>query len=255
MKKNVAEVLRQLVNGLLAGIMISLGGAVFLSCNAIAEPYGKFVGAVFFPMALLCICWKGYGLYTGKIGLIYESHKKRDVSVLLVSLLGNAMATFAFGYLIAYAIPQIKEAAFAVCSAKLDQGYLSAFLRAILCGILVFMAVDIYRNHKTVLGIVFCIPVFILSGYEHSIADMFYFAASGIASWQAFLYLWIIIAGNSVGGLLIPTLKLIGRSKEGAEPAATDTRPADAEEAVRADRIAEEAEQIAAADAAQTVKE
>ncbi|MCQ2413924.1 MAG: formate/nitrite transporter family protein, partial [Clostridia bacterium] len=57
------------------------------------------------------------------------------------------------------------------------------------------------------LGIFFCVPTFILAGFEHSMADMFYFSASQIVSWQAFGYLWIIILGNAIGGVLLPLLR------------------------------------------------
>ena len=76
-----------------------------------------------------------------------------------------------------------------------------------------YLAVSIYRDNKTPLGILFCIPVFILSGFEHSIADMFYFAASGIVSVKAFAFLWIVILGNSIGGMLLPALKIWGEKK------------------------------------------
>jgi len=58
-------------------------------------------------------------------------------------------------------------------------------------------------------GIVFCIPVFILCGFEHSIADLFYFAASGIVSLEACLFLWIVILGNALGGMLLPLLNKV----------------------------------------------
>lgn len=205
--------------GILAGIMISLGGAVFLSCINPETPYSRYIGAFLFALALLCICMRGYALYTGKIGLIYEKHAKDDVSMLLLCLLGNAIGTISFGYLIAYLFPAVKETAFELCTGKLAQGYHIGLLRAVLCGILVYLSVDIYRNNNSVLGILLCIPAFILSGYEHSIADIFYFAASGICSGEAFLYLVMILIGNSIGGLLIPTLKLIRpREKKSAEP-------------------------------------
>ena len=54
-----------------------------------------------------------------------------------------------------------------------------------------------------------CIPAFILSGFEHSIADIFYFASSGMVSGEAFLYLIMIIIGNSIGGLIIPLLQMV----------------------------------------------
>ena len=206
-------ILKKISDGIIAGMLISLGGAVFLACYDAAIPYTKYVGAFFFSLALLCICMRGYALYTGKIGLVFDKHTKDDISLLLLCLLGNAIGTIAFGYLIGWVFPHIKETALNLCyynaNSKLTQGYGFGLLRAVLCGILVYLAVDLYRNNKSSLGILLCIPAFILSGYEHSIADIFYFAAAGIASGQAFLYLVMIIIGNSIGGLLIPALQLI----------------------------------------------
>ncbi len=213
MKNFLLDVLKKVSEGFLAGMLISIGGAVFLACyNEV--PIGKYVGAIFFCTALLCICIKGYSLYTGKIGYVLEKHSKEDISVMLLGLLGNLIGTVACGYLIAAAIPSIKENAVTLCTGKLESQELwQTLVRAIFCGILVYLAVDIYRNDKTPLGIILCIPTFIFSGYEHSIADMFYFAASGLASWKTLLFIWIVIAGNSVGALIIPAVKLIGRKK------------------------------------------
>lgn len=208
-KDAAGSVAAKIIDGFLAGLLISIGGAVFLACIIPDVPYAKYIGAFFFSTALLCICIKGYSLYTGKIGYLPSKHDKESVSVLLLGLLGNLAGTVAFGYLIAYVFPQLKETALTLCNGKLDQGLFMGFLRAVMCGILVYLAVDIYRADKSVLGIVFCIPAFILSGYEHSIADMFYFATSGIVSLKAFGYLWMIILGNSVGALIIPLLLLV----------------------------------------------
>lgn len=196
--------LKKVINGFFAGVLISIGGAVYLSCD------NKYVGAVLFSVALLCICYQGYSLYTGKICYIPQKHGKEEFSVLLTGLLGNVIATSVCGYALRYAIPKIGEAALNSCTAKLEQAFFQTFLRAVFCGILIFLAVDIFKKYKTPLGILFCIPVFILSGFEHSVADMFYFAASGIVSLKAFLFIWIVILGNTVGGMLIPALSLIG---------------------------------------------
>lgn len=200
--------LKQTVNGVFAGILISIGGAVYLSCD------NKYVGAVLFSVALLCICYMGYSLYTGKICYIPEKHTKDEISILLTGLLGNVTATTICGYALTYAIPKLKEAALASCTVKLEQNFLQTVIRAIFCGILIYLAVDIFKKHKTPLGIIFCIPVFILSGYEHSVADMFYFAASGIVSLKAFVFIWLVILGNTIGGMLIPLLSLLGGKKD-----------------------------------------
>lgn len=200
--------LKQTVNGVFAGILISIGGAVYLSCD------NKYVGAVLFSVALLCICYMGYSLYTGMICYIPEKHTKDEISILLTGLLGNVTATTICGYALTYAIPKLKEAALASCTVKLEQNFLQTVIRAVFCGILIYLAVDIFKKHKTPLGIIFCIPVFILSGYEHSVADMFYFAASGIVSLKAFVFIWLVILGNTIGGMLIPLLSLLGGKKD-----------------------------------------
>ena len=200
--------LKKTISGFMAGVLISIGGSVYLACT------DKIIGAVFFSVALLCICFKGYSLFTGKVGFLPEKCDGEALSVLLLGLLGNAVGTIACGYLLRFAVPNIGAAAEVLCQAKLDnQALWQTLVRAVFCGILMYLAVSIYRDKKTPLAIVFCIPVFILSGFEHSIADMFYFAASGIVSLPAFLFLMIVIAGNSIGGVLLPLLAKIGQEK------------------------------------------
>ena len=192
--------MKKWIDGLFAGILISIGGTVFLACD------NKYCGAVLFAVALLCICIKGYSLYTGKICYVADNPTKETFSVLLLGLLGNLVGTVVCGYGIRYAMPAIGDTAEAICTAKLTQPFAGTLIRAIFCGILIYLAVDIYKQGKGIVGIVFCIPVFILSGYEHSIADLYYFAASGIVSLRACGFLWTVILGNTIGGLLFPVL-------------------------------------------------
>ena len=56
--------LKKIASGIAAGICICLGGAVFLAVEK------RIVGAVLFSVALLCICMKGYALFTGKVGFL-----------------------------------------------------------------------------------------------------------------------------------------------------------------------------------------
>lgn len=204
--------LKKLMPGVSAGILISLGGAVFLGCAG-GQPYDRYVGAVLFSVALLCICLKGYALFTGKVGFLPEKHGKEEVSALLLSLLGNLIGTVLCGLAVRYAVPASGAAAEVLCLGKFAQSAGQTFIRALFCGVLMYLAVSIYREKKTLAGILFCIPAFILSGFEHSVADMFYFAASGIVSWQAFLFIWIVILGNAAGGMLLPLLGMLGKEK------------------------------------------
>ena len=195
--------IQKTVNGILAGICISIGGTVFLSCE------NRYVGAVLFSVALLCICYQGYALFTGKVGFLPEKHDKDAFSVLLLGLLGNLIGTVVCGYLVRYALPAVGEAASAACLKRLTQVLPATIIRGVFCGVLMYLAVAVFRDKKTPLGIFFCIPVFILCGFEHSIADMFYFAASGIVSAQAFLFILVVIVGNAIGGMLLPLLAKI----------------------------------------------
>lgn len=191
-----------------AGVLIAIGGCVFLACD------NRYVGAVLFSVALLCICYKGYVLYTGKVGYLAESHTKDDVKALFIGLLGNVVTTYLLGLLVRYAIPNLAKTAEVICTAKLEQESLQTFIRGALCGVLMYLAVSIYRDNKTPTGILFCVPVFILAGFEHSIADVFYFGASGIFSLKVPLFFAVVMLGNSLGGLLLP---LINRTKVSAK--------------------------------------
>ena len=200
----------RIVGGLLAGIMIAIGGSVFLSCFGDGSVLNKAIGALFFSVALLCICYKGYSLFTGKVGYIPEKHDGEAFSILLWGLLGNLIATVALGYALRAAIPSIGGVAEALCTAKLTQAWWQTLIRGIFCGILMYLAVSIYRDKKSISAIFFCVPVFILAGFEHSIANMFYFGAAGMFfSLDTVIYLAIVVVGNAVGGMIMPLLAMI----------------------------------------------
>ena len=197
--------LRDTLSGISAGICIALGGSVFLATD------NRVVGAVLFSVALLCICMKGYALFTGKVGFVPEDHGRPALQLLLAGLLGNLIGTFLCGRLLRLGLPALSDAARTICAAKLTQAPAAALIRGVFCGILMYLAVSIWKERQTPLGILFCIPVFILSGFEHSIADMFYFAVSGIVSLKAFVFLWLVIIGNALGAMLLPGLNLWGK--------------------------------------------
>lgn len=199
-----------LIDGVLAGAMVSVGGAVLLSCD------NRYLGAFLFCIALLSICWFGFNLYTGKVGFLYRDHSRAALAEAFCGLLGNALGTLFFGALIALALPQLRDAALAACEKRLTQLPLQTLLRGCFCGLLMYTAVWVYREKKTPLGILFCIPVFILSGFEHSVADMFYFAAAGVFSLQAVLFIVIVAAGNAVGALLLDRILFFAGLKKGA---------------------------------------
>ena len=193
------------LNSLLAGVFISIGGTVFIS---LAKDGNKLAGAILFAVALLSICMLGLFLFTGKVGYMVEDHSKNAVLALIAGLAGNFIGATLFGVLLSFALPNVHEYAKGMCETKLSLNLGGVFLLAFMCGILMYTAVHIYKIHnKSVAGILFCVPVFILCGFEHSIADMFYFAVARAFTLKYALFILIVVIGNALGGMLIPFVK------------------------------------------------
>ena len=186
----------QFFSGILAGIFVSLAGGAYLSID------NKIVGAVAFTIGLFSVCYYGANLYTGRVGYLFEKKEGKWAS-LGAGLVGNIMGTLLVGLLLS---TMKKEAAQALCQAKLELPAAQILIRAIFCGMLMYIAVNLYRDKKTVIGIALGVPVFILSGFEHSIADMFYFFTAGILSGRMMLFILIALLGNGIGGLLMDRL-------------------------------------------------
>lgn len=197
LKKYLSYIFR----GMFAGIMIGIGGVVFLSLN------NKILGATFFSIGLLVICMFDMYLYTGKIGYVI-SNKLSYVILLIFTLIGNFIGT----YLVAFAtlnsrINNIGEKARVLSDIKLNDSVISILILSIFCGILMYIAVNSYKTCKDVFGryipIFMCVIVFILCGFEHCIANMFYFSVARSWSFKTILYTFIMILGNSIGSILI----------------------------------------------------
>ena len=190
-------------SGISAGLLVGIGGAVFLACE------NRIAGAVLFAVALLVICLLGLSLFTGRVGYLVASHGKDDWTGLVAALAGNFVGAALCARLVAWGRPEAAQAAVSLCAGKLDKALLSALPSGFLCGVLMYAAVQSYRTKGTCLGILFCIPAFILSCFEHSIADMFYFALAAIGGLGGLSVLWfllLVIAGNALGGCFLPLL-------------------------------------------------
>ena len=199
MKKNIKMFL--LAVG--AGLAISIGGTVYLSVD------NKIIGSLLFAVGLYAIVLNGLFLYTGKVGyLVDQSDKIEYLGLLAITWLGNLAGTWIGAVAVLNTrIQGIRENAVGICETKLADGPLSIFLLAIFCGILMYIAVDGFREKENPLILFICVSVFILSGFEHCIANMFYFSIAGAWSLKTIVYLIIMTLGNSLGGVLIPSLK------------------------------------------------
>ena len=193
-----------------SGVFIGLAGTVFLSVP------DKFAGAFLFGFGLLTIVCCGFKLYTGAIGyLVLQGAKTPSYLKTLVFIwLGNFIGTFLVGTLIRFSRvgASIAERAQALCRIKCADSLTSLLVLSFFCGILMFLAVDTFRRKDEVPPVIrmvmvfLCVMVFILSGFEHCIANMYYFSVSGMWTQDTLLRtLWMTL-GNSLGGFLLPLL-------------------------------------------------
>ncbi len=187
--------LKCLVRAILAGMMIGIGGCVYLGCEV------KWVGAILFAVGLFTIFSFRLDLYTGKVGYIFDNDHSY-VPYLLVVILGNFIGCLILGLMMPL------DAAVNLANAKLDNyEFLPVLFKGVLCGMLMFIAADCYKNTKSFIATFVCVPVFILAGFEHSIADMFYFCSAGAFSVESLVFIITVLIGNAIGGFLIPVCR------------------------------------------------
>ncbi len=195
---SLRSLLSPFVLAVAAGLFIGIGGTVLLSME------DKLSGAVLFSVALLSICTLGLSLFTGRVGDLTESHRPADFAVLGTVLLGNALGCFLTATGVRLCRPALIEKAVTLTTPKLSGNWLSVLVAGVFCGMLMYTAVAIYRERSSVVGIFLAVPTFILCGFEHSIADMFYFFLAGEYSLSMLGFLALVVVGNALGGCLVP---------------------------------------------------
>ncbi len=215
------DLLKWFVRGILAGICISMGGVVLLGTMAAVGSEYKWVGAILFAIGLFTVIHFGFNLYTGKVGYILQNDRKYLLEV-AVGLVGNLVGCLIIGYAFQF------DGAVTMCDAKINGLDLSDpysifnnLMKGVMCGMLMFIAVDFYKTKGSFLATFVAVPVFIMAGFEHSIADMFYFTSAMAWDLDAVIFILLIILGNGIGGILIPAYRLYinGEREKKAEKA------------------------------------
>ena len=153
----------------------------------------------------------GFNLFTGKVGYAVEN-KPSYLGELGIIWLGNFAGAVLSALLITQTrISTISDKATELCNIKLGDNITSVFILSFFCGILMFVAADGYKTIQNpvgqILAIFLPVVVFILSGFEHCVANMYFFTIADLWSIKAFSYLIIMSLGNSIGGILISLLR------------------------------------------------
>lgn len=196
------KILGDYLFGILAGISISFGGIAFLSSG------NKIVGALFFTIGLFMVLVFKFNLFTGKVCYSFDN-KPSYILRLLIIWIGNFTGAVLMGLILqATRLTALQDACVAIVNTKLSDSLISLFILGIFCNILIYLAVHGFNNFENpifkTLALFFGVSVFVLCGFEHCVADMFYFSFAGAWSWNMIARLLIITLGNIVGGLLIP---------------------------------------------------
>ena len=170
-----------------ASLLIGLGNYVLLK---VGSPLGPFL----FAFGLLGVCVLGANLFTGKCGFLFADKIKplHLLTILLVNL--------AAGYLVGLAFSACDAAVVEAASAKVATWDISwsFFIRSILCGVIMYLAVAIYRKGSP-LGIIFGIPLFIFCGFQHCIANIITLGVAATWDWSVL----ICALGNFAGSLMV----------------------------------------------------
>lgn len=182
-----------LIKSILAGIFIAIASYIYLQIGGIA-------GAFLFSIGLLVILNMKYKLFTGTVGYI---ENKKDIKDNLIILIGNILGTF-----IILNFP-ILNSTIAISATKLSYPSLLLFNKAIICGMFIYTAVYSFKQKKDYM-VVAMVTGFILFGGEHCIADLCFFLAGRIISFQAIKLLFIVTLGNAVGAIILNQIEKKG---------------------------------------------
>lgn len=215
--------------GVLAGAFIGFGAMLFTlvaSDATLGFAATRFGGGLVFSLGLILVSVAGAELFTGNnlLALGWASGGISSRAVLrnwcivclanLVGAAGLALLVWLAGHG-AMNGGAVAATAVRIAEAKLALSPVEAFFRAVLCNILVCMAVWMSYACRSVadkvLAIVFPITAFVAAGFEHSIANMYFYPLAMLLGWPADIAavlgsLAIVIAGNLVGGSVLVAL-------------------------------------------------
>ncbi len=201
----------------LSGFMIGIGGTASLLAISLFGNAGKLIGAVLFSLGIYAIVTYGMKLFTGMVADIPKMGVK-GLWQLPLCFLGNILGVAIVALLVwqsplaGVVIPTGKT----IVAGKLamENWAIKSFCSAILCGWLITLSVWASKyapkkNLSASIEVLFPVVVFAFCGFDHSVANMLYFYFYGEFSWHVLGYISASIAGNIVGGVLLPLVILL----------------------------------------------
>lgn len=191
--------IKLLRSSVFAGIYIGVAGFGFLASGLQSQVYGSLIGSVLFCLGLLAVVGYRLKLYTGTAGYI----SRNETGELFLILAGNILGCLLVALLSRVSPLDMQSAAQNILELRLRTGALNCGLLGIGCGLLMTTAVTFARE-KNYLPLLFGVPLFIVCGFTHCVADAFYYLAAPLAFWMAhaleILAVYVcIVLGNLIG--------------------------------------------------------
>ena len=187
-------IVKLIVLGLMAGAFVALGG---VSSTAVAvslseASFGKFLGACIFPGGLTMVLLAGSELFTGNALLVIPFLEKEIklggvfknwIFVYVGNFIGSILVASAivFSHQVSMFDNGLAVSIISTAATKCSLSFSDAFIRGIMCNFLVCIAVWISFAAKDVankiIGLFFPILIFVICGFEHCVANMYYISA------------------------------------------------------------------------------
>ena len=184
--------MRQFISlSIFAGLLIGIAGLVFLNVGGLG-------GAILFAFGLLAVTISKAELFTGKAGFI----PYRESLQLLPMVLLNAAGCLITAYIASYSTSEVVATTLdTIMAAREAASWDMLLMTSIGTGVIVTLAVYGVRK-GTYLPLLYGVPVFIMCGLPHSIADTFYYWVAilrgDFAAWMIVAWLWSVV-GNYIG--------------------------------------------------------
>lgn len=184
---------------ILAGIYIGIGGMLYITARRYVHSHE--LGSLLFSLGLLLVCFLQGQLYTGAIGRVIREKPHRCVSImkLLPMLVFNVGGACAIGFFMSGFVGSHFEEQYKY----INEDYYETSLKSVFCGSCVWHAVEhfAYRRPLSWAKIPFFVTLFVYAGFEHCIANSFYWSFYDVWSWKAAINVGVCVVGNSIGSL------------------------------------------------------
>lgn len=214
-----------------AGAFIALGalGSQIISCGVVPVAFGRALSGLIFPIGLAMVVIAGGELFTGNCLLFipvldrqisWSDFAKNLVIVYIGNLVGSLFIAFIanFGHILSLYNGELVKSVVTTAAVKANIPFFDGFLKGILCNVLVCIAVWASQAAEELSGriIALYLPIFlfIVCGFEHSVANMYFIPAGMMAQFvygaethiSILGFLWNLLPvtlGNLVGGSLL----------------------------------------------------